>query len=311
MMIRFLLSCMVFPCLTGCLTWPVASRDVTTPLLAVASVGQYHFGWKLSGNRAVAPLQMFDDGRRTWLQFPAGQPVPAIFARLPGGDQLLMPTVGQAGLLMLDGVWPQLVMRGGSLQSVALRLPVVEDAAAGADRPLHGGAEAPATGAGSVTSLSATGGNPMPAQRDALVSTMPLASSAAPPVASSTVVSAPSNTIAAQSSVAVAAPLNDPPIPSAASAFQVSPADGTLRAALSRWANTVGWTFAFAHWAVEVDIPIVAAATFALPFEQAVQELVASTELSDQPLRPCFYTNRVLRIVPHTQPCDRSGVGRS
>jgi len=305
-MIRFLLSCMVFPCLAGCATWPAASRDVT-PLPAVASVGQYHFGWKLSGNRAVAPLQIFDDGRRTWLQFPAGQPVPAIFARLPNGDQLLMPTAGQAGLLMLDGVWPQLMMRGGSLQSAALRLPVVQEAALGMGHAPRGGAEAPTTGPGAVTSLSA--GNPIPAQRDA--STAPMASPAALPVASPTVVSAPANTIASQSSVAVVTPLNDPSTPSAAPAFQVSPADGTLRAALSRWANTVGWTFAFEHWAVEVDIPIVAAATFALPFEQAVQELVASTELSDQPLRPCFYTNQVLRIVPHTQPCDRSGVGRS
>jgi len=306
-MIRFLLSCMMFPCLAGCLTWPIAARDVTTPLPATASVGQYHFAWKLSGNRAVAPLQIFDDGYRTWLQFPAGQPVPAIFARLPQGDQLLMPTLGQAGLLMLDGVWPQLMMRGGSLQSVALRLPAAEETVLGMDRPPHGGAQTRTTESRVPPSLSATRGNPTSPQRDA--SRVPMTAPSASPLVSSTVASVPSNTIASQS--ALATPLDDTSPSNAAPAFQVSPADGTLRAALSRWANTAGWTFSFEHWAVEVDIPIVAAATFALPFEQAVQELVASTELSDQPVRPCFYTNRVLRIVSHTQPCDRSAVGRS
>jgi len=244
-------------CLTGCLTWPARTHDAA-PSPVAATVGQYHFDWKLSGNRAVAPLQVFDDGKRTWLQFPAGQPVPAIFARLPQGDQLLTPTLGQGGLLMLDGVWPQLAMRGGSLQSMALRLPAVTEVAASPDRPAVD---------------------------------IPVHDTVSPGVVRTVDVSTP-----------------DVPPPSPAPAFQVSPADGTLRTALSRWADTAGWTFAFEHWAVEVDIPIVAPATFTVPFEQAVQELLISTELSEQPLRPCFYTNRVLRIVPHTQPCDRSAM---
>jgi len=123
-MIRFLLSSMIFACLTGCLAGSLTSQDTAAAASAppTVPVGQYHFGWKLSGNRAVAPLQIFDDGHRTWLQFLPGQPAPAIFARLPQGDQLLTPAAGQGGLFMLDGVWPQLILRGGSLQSVALRL---------------------------------------------------------------------------------------------------------------------------------------------------------------------------------------------
>jgi len=131
------------------------------------------------------------------------------------------------------------------------------------------------------------------------------------PVALAAAVAIPAHPSAAHPPAAASAPHVDAsPPPPPTPIFQVSPTDGTLRAALARWANTAGWTFAFEHWAVAVDIPIVAAAAFPLPFEEAVQELVASTVLSDQPLRPCFYSNQVLRIVTHTQPCDRSAVSR-
>jgi len=306
------------------LAGPATLRDTARPFPAVAAVGQYHFGWKLSGNRAVAPLQVFDDGQRTWLQFPAGQPVPAIFARLPHGDQLLAPTAGatgQGGLWMLDGVWPQLMMRGGALQSIALRLPTVADMAADT------GESARASGTGvDPAPIPMPTAAPAPTQLSHGVLPVATVPAASPPslaahvatgatgaltVAASTPVSTIPRAAASPVSATMASPAQRTPTPSAEPIFDVSPADGTLRAALSRWANTAGWTFAFAHWAVEVDIPIVAAATFPLPFEQAVQELTASTELSDQPVRPCFYTNRVLRIVAHTQPCDRSAAGSS
>ncbi|WP_262357377.1 TrbG/VirB9 family P-type conjugative transfer protein, partial [Bordetella pertussis] len=37
-----------------------------------APAGQYRFDWQLSGDPAVAPLQVFDDARRIWLQFAPG-----------------------------------------------------------------------------------------------------------------------------------------------------------------------------------------------------------------------------------------------
>src|SRR5690606_27376176 len=94
--------------------------------------------------------------------------------------------------------------------------------------------------------------------------------------------------------------------------YEVSPADQTLRAALDRWARVAGWTFQPEHWAVDADIPIVGSARFEQPFKLAVRELVASTEMADRPLQPCFYSNRVLRIVPYAQRCDRgAGAARS
>lgn len=92
--------------------------------------------------------------------------------------------------------------------------------------------------------------------------------------------------------------------------FSVSPADQTMRQALERWASLAGWTFGAEHWAVDVDIPLVGVASFEADFKTAVRELLAATELGDRPLQPCFYSNRVIRVVAYAQACDRrKGMG--
>ena len=97
------------------------------------------------------------------------------------------------------------------------------------------------------------------------------------------------------------------PIPDAdVATFRAGPPDPTLRAVLSRWATGAGWMFQAAHWAVDADIPLDGAADFHGDFKQVVRDLLASTELSDRPVQPCFYANRVLRVVPLAQACDRS-----
>lgn len=88
--------------------------------------------------------------------------------------------------------------------------------------------------------------------------------------------------------------------------YRASPADGTMRAVLARWASQSGWLFQPQHWAVDVDIPLAGTAEFPADFKTAVRELLAATELADRPVQPCFYVNQVLRVVPLTQACDRS-----
>ena len=89
-------------------------------------------------------------------------------------------------------------------------------------------------------------------------------------------------------------------------AFAVTPEDQNLRQALMRWSGISGWRFQPEHWAVDVDIPLSAGASFSDDFISSVQALLLSTELSDRPLQPCFYTNQVLRVVPSSEPCDRT-----
>jgi hypothetical protein len=102
--------------------------------------------------------------------------------------------------------------------------------------------------------------------------------------------------------VAVAPPKPvEPPIP----VWFVSAKDRTIREALKSWATIANWTFEPEHWAVTVDIPITAGAPFSGDFKTAVRQLIATTELGDTPLQPCFYTNRVVRVVPINQVCDQ------
>lgn len=210
----------------------------------------FHFDWRLSGDPAVAPLQVFDDGRQAWLQFAPGQPLPAIFGADESGERAL-PYVVRTSYVVVDGPWRRLTFRGGRLAAEARR--------AGA---------APA-------SLPEISGIP---------------ESAGPPEA-----------VAAEAAV----PTPAAAIPPAAPVFRVEAADGTLRQALGRWALIAGWHFQPQHWAVDADIPLAGEAEFGGDFKSAVRELLDATLNADTPVQPCFYSNRVLRVVPLAQPCSR------
>lgn len=81
--------------------------------------------------------------------------------------------------------------------------------------------------------------------------------------------------------------------------------DINMRHTLKRWATKAGWTFdEREHWVSPVDIPITASATFEGDFTEAAQGLVGTTELSDTPLQPCFYENKVIRVVNYNVTCD-------
>ncbi len=92
-----------------------------------------------------------------------------------------------------------------------------------------------------------------------------------------------------------------PPVPT----WNVSPRDRTIREALKNWSTAAGWTFEPEYWTLPMDIPVTASATFTGDFKTAVRQLIAATELSDTPSQPCFYLNRVVRVVPINQVCDQ------
>ncbi|MGB6241810.1 MAG: TcpQ domain-containing protein [Castellaniella sp.] len=250
------------------------------------SVGRYHFDWRLSGDADLAPLQIFDDGRETWLQYPAGQAVPALFARTAAGDRLLQAR-RTGDYLVLRGVPDHLLMRGGLLVAEARR---VADGAPGA---VAGDRDTVALGAGVAPALSADAGQPSQAVR---------------PGGSGALVSDAARHPAAAADLPNK-PMPSPPLklaPPVSRPFEVTPADGNMRRALSRWAGLAGWTFEAEHWAVDVDIPLAGSAVFDEAFRPAVRNLLAATELGDRPVQPCFYANRVLRVVPLAQRCDRT-----
>lgn len=89
--------------------------------------------------------------------------------------------------------------------------------------------------------------------------------------------------------------------------WHISPSDGTVRQALTRWAAAENWTFGPDQWELNFDLPIQAQAEFeAESFQQATQALSQAIAMTESPVRPCFYANRVLRVIPFTRSCNRA-----
>lgn len=94
--------------------------------------------------------------------------------------------------------------------------------------------------------------------------------------------------------------------------WRISPQDGTVRQALVRWAAEANWTFGPDQWELTFDLPIQAPAEFeAESFQEATQTLSQAVAMTESPIRPCFYGNRVLRVVPFTRSCNRSPATQS
>ncbi|CUJ66734.1 Type IV secretory pathway%2C VirB9 components [Achromobacter xylosoxidans] len=67
-------------------------------------------------------MQVFDDGRETWLQFAPGQAIPAIFGVDADGERVV-PYVRRDPYVVLAGNWDSLWFRGGRLLARARRAP--------------------------------------------------------------------------------------------------------------------------------------------------------------------------------------------
>lgn len=278
--------CAVF--LSACANLPdwAAARHILNGDTSDPGLAHYDFNWHLSGERHVAPLQVFDDGRQTWLHFLSDQIVPAIFQHTAQGDRLL-PYVRQGEYLLLDGVWPALSFRGGGLRAWAHKqIPDEAGNHPAADIEAEHGPDAlQQFNDNSVSS---------PLDEDGSSYSIQVGTADSKPVSDDV------------------RRLTDASFERIEQAsYRVRLQDQNLRNALHRWAGQANWTFAPEHWDVDVDIPISGEADFHGSFQDAVQDVLASTELADHPLRPCFYSNHVLRVVAYSQSCDRSGAQTS
>lgn len=83
--------------------------------------------------------------------------------------------------------------------------------------------------------------------------------------------------------------------------------DRTMSAVLVRWARQAGWTYSADDWVAPKDLPIVtnSVGVFSPDFKSAVRELTSTSELTDMSIQPCFYSNKVLRIIKVSDSCFR------
>ncbi|HAP24620.1 MAG TPA: hypothetical protein DCR74_02960 [Achromobacter sp.] len=306
-MVRIFFLAAGLSCLGAC-TWSGPGPGASSWQAANPSSQGFRFDWQLSGDPAVAPLQVFDDGRETWLQFLPGQPLPAIFGAGDGGEHPL-PYVRRDPYVVVAGAWQALRFRGGRLTARAQRTHLAADLPGfpGSLTQTTSGrvhAQAVAVDASQRPRADATAHARLVADTAPRPESGVLAGAEAPSPHA-----APSATHAgathAGATHAGSTP-TDTHVAAQAAPFRAAPPDATLRAVLARWAGASGWTFEPQHWAVNVDIPLAASAEFSGDFKTAVRGLLGATELADRPLQPCFYGNRVLRVVPLAQSCSRA-----
>ncbi|WP_129240582.1 TcpQ domain-containing protein [Achromobacter veterisilvae] len=281
-MVRLFFMAAGLSCLGAC-SWSGKGPAGSSWQAAGPAAQGFRFDWQLSGDPAVAPMQVFDDGKETWLQFAPGQALPAIFG-IGGDGERALPYFRRDPYVVLTGGWNSLSFRGGRLTARAQRMQPL--AASGHERmpsepPAVAQRIGPPPGAQAPVGALAAGG--------------PLAAITGPADANQ----------AAAAPAATALPMPDNP-GAAAALYRAAPPDATLRAVLARWAGMAGWTFQPQHWAVDVDIPLSATAEFSGDFKSAVRDLLGATELAEKPLQPCFYGNKVLRVVPLAQSCTRT-----
>jgi len=111
---------LTFAGLSGCTSWlepPTRTHQAEAGWPDLPS-GPYYFAWRLSGDRAVGPLQVFDNGRDTWLQFTPDQALPALFG-VRDEVEYLLPYQRRGPYVHITGVWPRLMLRGGALTARA------------------------------------------------------------------------------------------------------------------------------------------------------------------------------------------------
>lgn len=67
--------------------------------------------WRLSGDRAIRPASINDDGARTYITWDEAQPLPAVFVVAESRDEETVDGRMRAGVFTIDRVYPRLVFR--------------------------------------------------------------------------------------------------------------------------------------------------------------------------------------------------------
>lgn len=279
---------------------------------ANANISELDFRYNFSGDPSLKPLRVYNNSITTTIEFAQTPDNKQPTLQIDGAGKYLTSTVKYVkdpDRLIVDGLFDSAVLtysgaKKGSVtierlvktgtSSKGLILPPlkpepVQAQPKVAELPVSA-STAPRLGGAAVVQSA-----PTPPVVQAEGFTKPVTSTS--PVAPTPVVAAPP--------IAVAPPK---PLPPPVPTWTVSPQDKTIREALKNWTVRAGWTFEPEYWALAMDIPVTASATFSGDFKSAVRQLIATTELSDTPSQPCFYLNRVVRVVPINQVCDQMSV---
>lgn len=232
-------------------------------------------------------VQAFDDGKVTRLLLPEGTLIPMVVSIKPQGE-VLLPMLKELPYLLVDGLHGQLVLNWANQRKVTItyrgQLALEKRTGQGA-----------AFGSVPITASFGTIGRPTEATPTVM---LPKPASGSP----GEVAGLP------------AAPMASGGQQPGSGTYEVTAADRNMRQVLVRWAKAAGWEHSPEHWTVPWDVSIGGVETYNTDFRTAARALLASTKISSVSgvtLQPCFYSNRVLRVIPEAEPCDRSAEAKT
>lgn len=78
--------------------------------------------YRLGGDRALRPSEIFDDGRSTYMAWPPEAAIPAVFARSDDGEEYLVNATMRGDRLVIDQISPGYVFRIDRRQATARRV---------------------------------------------------------------------------------------------------------------------------------------------------------------------------------------------
>lgn len=265
---------------------------------------KYDFAYPRMGDDRAKPSQVYDDGRYTYIKLRKWQAPHDldVFAISRQGETKLQK-------LTLDNCHGDCVAVEGSYEELRF---AYEGALAGVKyagtRPTNNGTQL----FGAIQPVAHYGAPSAPrvSTPATIVSPKPVVEPPKPPepvpVAPTVVAASTAPVVVPATTNAVDAPKPTTTVETPPTMFTVSRADKTVRETLVRWSKSFGWTHDSEHWSLDRDIPIVGAAELGADYKSAVRQLLKSTELSDKPAKPCFYSNNVLRVIALNDTCTRS-----
>ena len=99
--------------------YPVANANVVEAVVPPGPSGLY----RLSGARALRPVQISEDGARTYLVWAPAQTLPAVYMIDPEGRETLANGMMRDGVLVIDMVVKRLIFRLDRQTAGAVRVP--------------------------------------------------------------------------------------------------------------------------------------------------------------------------------------------
>src|SRR5690625_3366074 len=247
----------------------LAGCEPTLPTLEQSSLslaaGACDFNLLLSGEQAIAPVQVVKYQQQVWLQFRPEQHLPVIVAYQRGQYHAVKYQHFEP-YVVIEGQWRELLFQGGRLQAQArhesvqqpqiTEMPPRVPKQAQTKTPTHPKHPKPLV----------VKDEPSTSERNAQTA------AGGDPVQKAEKTAQPSQALPKENR-ALSAPAQS------TQRVEIGPADETMRQAYERRGLQVNGLFTSEHWGLEVDYANMNTAQCQGPFEQSVEHLLKSVQL--------------------------------